>query len=64
MNRIRVDMVKRSAQISLNGATPRTLGIALSLNGTLALCVADFDGSTTVRFDNPKIFDPAWEATG
>lgn len=63
-NRIRVDVVKRSAQIAFNDATPGTLGITLSLNGTLALCVVNFDGSTTVQFDNLRIFDPTGKAAG
>jgi hypothetical protein len=63
-NRIRVDVVKRSAQISFNGATPATLGVTIPVNGTLALCVVNFDGSTTVRFDNLRIFDPAGKTAG
>lgn len=64
VNRIRVDVVKRGAQISFNGATPGTLGISIPVSGTLALCVVNFDGSTTVRFDNLRLFDPAGKAAG
>ncbi|MEN6369210.1 MAG: trypsin-like peptidase domain-containing protein [Thermotogota bacterium] len=63
-NRILIDVVKRNAQISFNGATPGTLGVSIPLNGTLALCVVNFDGTTTVRFDNLRIFDPAWKPAG
>ena len=64
VNQIRVEASARSAQISFNGAAPGSLGIAIPLDGTLALCVVDFDGTTTVQFDNLRIFDPVPKGGG
>ena len=58
VNRFRVEALARYARISFNDAAPGTLGFVLPLGGTLALCAVNFDGATTVRFDNLRIYDP------
>lgn len=57
VNRIRIEVSSRYAQISFNGASPGTLGTNLPLGGTIALCVVNFDGTTTIRFDNLRIYE-------